>query len=230
MSETERFLRMRESQSTRWLMAHLDYPHDWCCLIWPFARKGGGYVSIGKKQILVHRLVCEHRNGPAPTPEHHAAHSCGRGHDGCVNQWHLNWKTPTENQLERYEHSGLTPRYKLTFELAQKIRALQGMASADIAAAQFGVSESNVRLVWAGKTWNAECPRVFTEQEVGYIRSTPWQVKSAKVVAKEFGVLRSVIERIRAGKTYRYFADTPQVPPANQPSAEAIENKGPSQS
>jgi hypothetical protein len=224
------FHAIRDCRSKRWLAAHLDYPHDDRCLIWPFARKGGGYVTMGKKGVLVHRVACEHRNGPPPSPEHHAAHSCGRGHDGCINPWHLNWRTPTENQLERYEQHGLLPRYKLTLERAQQIRGMQGFASADIVAAQFGVSESNVRLVWTGKTWNSECPRVFTEQEVGYIRSTPWQVKSAKVIAKEFGVLRSVIERIRAGKTYRYFSDTPQVPPAHQPSAEAIENKGPRQS
>lgn len=205
MSELERFDRMRESRSTRWIRAHLDYPHDWCCLIWPFASKGGGYVSVGGERILVHRLVCEHRNGPAPTPEHHAAHSCGRGHDGCVNQWHLNWRTPAENQLERYEQRGIEPRRKITLEQAQEIRGLQGLDCADNVAARFGISESNVRLIWAGKTWKTDIPRVFSEAEVLLIRSTPWQVKSARSFAKEFGVAISVIERIRQRRSYRYI-------------------------
>lgn len=203
MIERDRFDQMRESECTRWIRGNWDYPHDWCCLIWPFARKGGGYASVGGDGILVHRLICEHRHGPAPTPEHHAAHSCGRGHDGCVNQWHLNWRTPTENQLERFQQHGLAPRNKLTATQAAEIRALQGLETADETAVRFGISESNVRLIWAGKTWRGAAPnRVFSREEVSLIRS---RHKSAVKLAEEFGVGRSIIERIRAGKTYRYF-------------------------
>lgn len=214
MSELEKFARMRESQSTRWLQEHLDYPHDWCCLIWPFARKGGGYVAIGGEGILVHRLVCEHRNGPAPTPEHHAAHSCGRGHDGCVNQWHLNWRTPSENQLERFEQHGIEPRSKINSEQAAKIRDLKGFATSDTIAMMFGISESNVRLIQAGKTWQKDQPRIFNASEVSYIRATR-QIKTAAVIAIEFGVSKFAIERIRAGKTYRYFDTDSEVSPAD---------------
>lgn len=199
------FYDMRDCRSKQWLLAHLDYPHkDWC-LLWPFARKGGGYVAIGAGSILVHRVVCEYRNGPALSPTLHAAHSCGRGDDGCINPWHLNWRTPTENQLERFEHHGLQPRFKLTAESAARIRDLKGFATSDAIAQMFGVSESNVRLILTGKTWKTATPRVFSETEIQLIRSSPPPIKTAKQLAAEYDVSVSVIDRIRQGKSYRYF-------------------------
>lgn len=197
-----------ECRLKRWISDHFNYPHDGWCLIWPFGRKGGGYAEFSRQHLLVHRLMCESRNGPPPSPEHHAAHSCGRGHDGCVNQWHLNWRTPAENQLERFEHHGLQPRFKLNSESAAKIRDLKGFATADTIAQMFGVSESNVRLILTGKTWKAAAPRVFSEAEIQIIRSSPPAIKTAKQLASEYDVSVSVIDRIRQGKTYRYFENS----------------------
>lgn len=73
------------------------------CLIWPFAKTGGGYANIyrdGANQV-VSRIVCEAKNGPAPSPEHHAAHTCHCGHIGCVTWGHLEWQTPAENLADR---------------------------------------------------------------------------------------------------------------------------------
>src|SRR5258708_1433259 len=110
---------MRECASTKWVRLHSQYPHDDFCLIWPFARKGGGYAQIGSDGILLHRLMCEYRNGPAPTSEHYATHSCGRGHEGCINPNHLRWRTPAQNQLERYEQEArLYAQRRLTAEEA----------------------------------------------------------------------------------------------------------------
>jgi hypothetical protein len=74
------------------------------CLIWPFhaMRAGKGYATVrwnGERQY-VHRLVCEHINGPAPSPNHDALHRCGNGHKGCVNPHHLYWGTPTNNAAD----------------------------------------------------------------------------------------------------------------------------------
>lgn len=200
---------VRDCRSKRWLLAHFDYPHKDFCLIWPFSHKGGGYAQISKG-ILVHRLMCEYRNGPPPSPEHHAAHSCGRGHDACVNPWHLNWRTPTENQLERFEQHGPNPQRKLTEESAAKIRDLKGFATADTIARMFGVSESNVRLIQSGKTWKASPDRkhVFTAEEIQRIRSTAQADGVAKGFAREFGVSVGCIQRIRSGQYYKHFHES----------------------
>jgi hypothetical protein len=61
------------------------------CLTWPFTRINTGYGIIGRggKTYKAHRYICQWVKGEPPTPEHHAAHSCGRGHDACVNPRHL---------------------------------------------------------------------------------------------------------------------------------------------
>jgi hypothetical protein len=72
------------------------------CLVWPFARNAKGYGIIHGG--IVSRLVCEHVNGPPPTPEHQAAHSCGNGHEACCTKRHLSWKTAKENSDDRPIH------------------------------------------------------------------------------------------------------------------------------
>ena len=76
------------------------------CLIWPFAKTSAGYAWLHnpKGSCLVSRIVCEDKNGPAPTENHEAAHSCGNGHLGCIAPNHLHWATRSENQLERSAH------------------------------------------------------------------------------------------------------------------------------
>lgn len=76
------------------------------CLPWPFGRHHNGYASMlseGQTKY-VHRLVCEEANGPPPTPKHDAAHSCGRGHEGCVTRRHLRWATRAENEADKIRH------------------------------------------------------------------------------------------------------------------------------
>lgn len=191
------------SESHIWIRAHLDYPHkDWC-LLWPFSRNTNGYGHVGR-HILVHRLMCKHRNGPPPAGRPFAAHSCERGHDGCVNPWHLDWKNPSENQLDRYRDKLILPRNKLTPEQVDEIRALTGRARMVDVAAQFKISEPNVRLIQTGKTWRLDGKnrRMFSREEVHQIRTMP---RPARLWAEEFGVSVFVIDRIRTGKTYRYF-------------------------
>ena len=192
-------------KSRDWIRDHMDYPNRDYCLMWPFGRDTNGYAHVGKAHHSVHRLMCWHRNGLPPEPHYHAAHSCGNGHLGCVNPQHLDWKTPRDNQLDRYKHSGLTPRRKLTPEQVDEIRALKGRASLSDIAGRFGVTPSNIAHIHAGRVWAGNFQnRVFSPEEVRLIRATPWQQKSARQWAEEFGVKRSVIDRIRTNKTYRY--------------------------
>lgn len=58
-------------------------------------RRGGekaGFVSP-------HRQVCEWAHGSAPSPIHHAAHSCDV--NLCCNPAHLRWATQSENERDK---------------------------------------------------------------------------------------------------------------------------------
>ena len=119
------------------------------CLIFPFGRARDGYCNVGRqgKSIKVHRLLCQRIHGDPPTPKHHAAHSCGNGHLGCVNPRHLSWKTPSENFLEGQQH----PRYKLNAAKVAEIRASNELAH--VLAPRYGVTEATIRKVKSGKLW-----------------------------------------------------------------------------
>jgi hypothetical protein len=89
----------------RWLKAHVNHASDEC-LMWPFG-KTAGYGTIGyagQRGFLASRLMCILAHGEPPEKGQQAAHSCGRGVEGCVNPRHLRWKTHMENVLEREEH------------------------------------------------------------------------------------------------------------------------------
>ena len=90
------------------------------CLLWPYGRVSKGYalMTAGGMDRYVHRFVCAAENGPAPTPQHQAAHSCGNGHLGCVSRKHLSWKTQAENEADKIAHGtyhlrGYAPRKHL---------------------------------------------------------------------------------------------------------------------
>lgn len=139
--------------------AVLPYKDD-DCLIWPFARRSNGYATMwdGATMGNVCRIVCEHVHGPAPTPKHEAAHSCGKGHEGCCNPRHLSWKTPSENQMDRVGH-GTSNRgarniaNKLSESEVLQIRTLKGRVLQRDIAKMFGVSRSAVSAIHAGRTW-----------------------------------------------------------------------------
>lgn len=88
---------------TETVLPHADKTN---CLAWPFGRstKGYGKIWIDGRSFIVSRLACEAINGPPPTPEHEAAHNCGKGHEGCVNPLHVRWATRTENFADKLIH------------------------------------------------------------------------------------------------------------------------------
>ncbi len=130
------------------------------CLTWPFYRRKNGYGEIrtGGKMTGAHRLVCALAHGEPPSPKHEAAHSCGKGHEGCVNPDHLRWATPFENANDRASHGTIpfgerAPSAKLTRDDVVEIRALAGSVSQRMIAARFGISHSNVCRIVRGRTW-----------------------------------------------------------------------------
>lgn len=146
-------------QGLQWLRDHVDYDKHYC-LIWPFARvRGYGHVSVDGVLHYAHRYMCQIAHGEPPSSDHHAAHSCGRGDDGCVNPRHLSWKTQSENEIDKRRHGtsravtseGL--RYKLTAEQVAEIRAMRGTKTQAELAKMFGVSRRNIGMIQTGQSW-----------------------------------------------------------------------------
>ena len=131
------------------------------CLIWPFSRSAKGYGStrVNGESVGAHRYVCELVNGPVPVDGMVAAHSCGKGHHGCVSPFHLRWATHHENCADKITHGTaldgeLLPQSKLTIEkvkLAKSMRS-EGLFYREIAD-HFSVAPDTIRSAILGKTW-----------------------------------------------------------------------------
>lgn len=157
-------------KTIEWIRYHANYDADFC-LIWPFCRNPNGYGTFGYlgKPHYAHRFMCEFVNGPAPTDEHEAAHSCGNGNMGCVNPRHLSWKTKSENRIDALNHGtgvrGRNGRKRLNESQVAEIRSLQGkMTQAEIAA-KFGISEPNVRAILTWRIYNGNSKLQFWTAE-----------------------------------------------------------------
>lgn len=114
----------------KWLLEHVDYQGSEC-LIWPFAKRHLGYGGIVMRDGVTrspHREICILAHGEPPFEKAIAAHSCGNGHNGCVNPKHLSWATTKENTLDYVVH-----RAGALSEI--QIRAMRVLAP------QFSVSE-----------------------------------------------------------------------------------------
>jgi hypothetical protein len=130
------------------------------CLVWPFGvdRQGRAVMRLGGRTVRVGREVCRLKHGEPPTPKHEAAHSCGKGHEGCVNGSHLEWKTHAGNLADRIIH-GTSNRgeqhgmAKLTDTDTRAIMALKGKRLQREIAAMFGVSRETISGIHRGKRW-----------------------------------------------------------------------------
>jgi hypothetical protein len=106
----------------------------------------------------VSRIVCEKFNGPPPTSKHEAAHSCGKGHEGCVSGRHLRWDTPKGNQADRLKHGTHNrgerqPRAKLTEHDVRWIRSVIGTRPQREIAQMFGVHPCVISEIKIGRKW-----------------------------------------------------------------------------
>lgn len=123
----------------QWLLDHVDHEgHD--CLIWPFAKRHKGYGGIVMKDGFTrspHREICILAHGQPPFEDAIAAHSCGNGHNGCVNPKHLSWATTKENAIDRSLHrSGSLSEVQI-----RAMRALSPQFTVPELAAVFGIDE-----------------------------------------------------------------------------------------
>ena len=132
------------------------------CLIWPHSVDKDGYARgryPGFKTDRAHRIVCWLIHGDPPTPDHEAAHSCGMGHEGCINPIHLSWATPAENTVDRGNHGNILkneshPMAKLDANKARLIAGMLGKKTQAEIASIFGVTYSTVSLISLGKAWS----------------------------------------------------------------------------
>lgn len=134
------------------------------CLVWPFYRSKQGYARIWApmgETVLVARLVCERIHGAPPTMEYQAAHSCGRGHEGCISPSHLRWATPLENSSDKVKHGTAKikakgekhPGRKLSESDVRRIRALRGVHPRSSLSQMFQVKPETIKAVHTGRTW-----------------------------------------------------------------------------
>jgi hypothetical protein len=137
----------------------LEYEGDEC-VIWPFYRREDGYAKVKYqgRDTTASFAVCEMAHGKRPSKRHQAAHSCGRGHEGCVAKNHLSWKTRKGNAKDKIDHGTHTmgsrnPWAKLTEEDAAKILKLKGKKIGREVAELFDTSLNNVYRIWARKSW-----------------------------------------------------------------------------
>lgn len=131
------------------------------CLTWPYSLDASGYgrVTFNGKHGPVSRRICEQVFGPAPSVDHQAAHSCGKGHLGCVNPKHVSWKTPADNAADRHIHGTMARGQKigiskLTETKVREIRALKGKLPDREIAVMFGVSRRNISAIHCGVSWS----------------------------------------------------------------------------
>jgi hypothetical protein len=125
-----------------------------------------------------------------------------------VNQWHLNWKTPAENQKERYlQQGGVMPRRRLTPAQVDEIRSMKGRERTVNTASRFQCTEANIRQIQNGQTWRLDrpAPHHFTREEIHRIRNEPQRIGMVPGLAKEFGVSTATIYRIRIAKSYQHL-------------------------
>lgn len=194
-----------------WLVAHVGYDGDGC-LTWPYGcdLQGYGHVAYDGKIRGAARVMCTLVNGPPPTPRHHAAHSCGMGHKACVHPKHVEWKTPTDNQLDRAKHGTGNkpgrPGRKLTADQVAAIKALKGQKTQREIGAEFGIRWETVGQIHRGVIY-ADRPKRYgrtttpSERRVMATRATELRAggKTFEEIANEIGVNRVTARRYIQG-------------------------------
>jgi len=143
----------------KWVKAHVDHAGD-ACLPWPFpsSSEGRGKVVVDGRPMVASRYMCILAHGDPPSPTHEAAHSCGKGHEGCMNPRHLRWATRSENQADKVLH-GTAYRgerhwaARLTEADVRSIRSLLGTMTQTAIADAYGVDQSAISDIKRGRIW-----------------------------------------------------------------------------
>ncbi len=145
-----------KGKAFHWIVDHVAHKGD-DCLPWPFSIIPDGYGNLGVSGRIwrAHRFMCVLAHGEAPSPKHHAAHTCHNR--ACVNPGHLRWSTHSENMLDkRITNTQRANRWgnrgKFTPKQISEIRSLKGKATQMEVARQFDTVRTNIGMIWNGKT------------------------------------------------------------------------------
>lgn len=197
------------------------------CITWPYSRtkKGYGVMTLAGVRIAAHRGCCKLAHGAPLTTEHEAAHSCGRGHLGCVNPGHLRWATPKENAADTFIH-GTNPRGErnpaavLTEAQVLEIAALKGVEKQSSIARRYNTTQPTVADIHRGGAWSWLTG--IDPASVGRVRGSRQHAsklseadarsvlgahrESRRSLAARFGVSPQCIDAIRNGRTWSWLA------------------------
>lgn len=117
---------------------------------WPWVgcldANGYGWLRWHGERSRAHRVALELDGRPVPAGWH-GLHSCH--FPRCCNPAHLRPGTHRENMQDRVQAGRRRLHRSLTVEERQAVRELRGVLSSVKVAAQFGVSTSWVRHLWA---------------------------------------------------------------------------------
>jgi hypothetical protein len=147
-------------EALRWIKEHARYGGD-DCIPWPFEvskTTGYGIVHSNGRRRNASRVMCEEAHGPAPSSKHDAAHSCGNGDLACMNRNHLRWATKIENSADAkrhgtWNHGESVPSSVLTRDQVIEIRRIGRTLPQQDIADRFGVRDSTISRILAGKRW-----------------------------------------------------------------------------
>jgi len=161
-------------------------------------------LGVNGKHWWAHRLMCTLAHGEPPTPKHTAAHSCGRGHEGCIHPQHLSWKTQKENLADctlhgtqgRHRHG---PVGKLTLDQVQKIRDLESTHTQGQLATMFNVAEGTVNDIWRGRTW------ARPHKIKGWSKDEDLSMKRAAADGRSFPEIAKIVGRSVGAVTSRAY-------------------------
>lgn len=172
-----------KGRAFEWLCQHVSYDEK-KCLFWPFSKCRGRAGTIGYRgrSFKPVRLMCLLAHGEPPTNKHRAAHTCGRGHNGCINPKHLTWKTPSECMHDEFR-DGRWIAYgkggKITPAEAAEIRALGGTKTATAIGEIYGLSGQRIGEILRGtahvtpRTFSPKngkfYPRITVDKHVYYL-------------------------------------------------------------
>lgn len=185
----------------QWLVDHVTHDGDEC-LIWPWARTrlGRGLATIYEPDGTKYRVtpsvyILTLKDGPRPHPKMHCAHSCGKGHLGCVNPKHLRWATARENSIDAVIH-GTNPRVHLTPE--QALAIYNSPKTPTELGAEFGITPSAAGAIKRGRVWGH-----VTGQAEQTRKRREWGRKK-KPALEHF---RGYVEEVRDGTVYTVARD-----------------------